>query len=360
MDTVTHLVAGALTPLAFRNAPKTRMLTLFGIIAGEFPDIDVIAGKSPAAILAFHRGITHALVLQPLFALLLALVFHRFLKKGDDPGGWTFAKTWSVALLALLIHLFLDCMTTFGTQVFLPFSDFRVALPAMYIIDFSLTLPLLAVWFVLLVRGGSRAPATRRLPAARLALGWLLAYPLLCLAVNQGASSYLEKRYAAQGNEWGIQAVELSPEPFAPLNWKVVGIAPETYWMGRFFLPRPGAAIALKPYARVTALWDTLRAEVPVFALYAQFASYPTESTETSSLGPATTTFRDVRYETTLPGLLKTFGRDDGYFLMQAKWNKDVLLDYRFLYRGREAGSTPWERLEKLVLVPRRSMPHAG
>jgi inner membrane protein len=136
-----------------------------------------------------------------VFALILALIFHRLLKKGDANNTWTFAKTWAVGLLALYIHLFLDCMTTFGTQIFLPVSNYRVALPAIYIIDLAMTLPLFSSWICILRRGGSKAPAARRTPIARGSLAWLFAYPLFALCLNYTAAHALEKRYATAGNE---------------------------------------------------------------------------------------------------------------------------------------------------------------
>ena len=358
MDSVTHLVAGALTPLAFRNAPKTRVMILFGILCGELPDIDVIAGKSPEAILAFHRGATHALVAQPLFALVMALIFHRLIQKGDTNGSWTFAKTWSVAFLALLIHLFLDCMTTFGTQIFLPFSDFRVALPAMYIIDLSMTLPLIAALLFILWRGGlspiSPAPEKTRLRVARTALSWLVAYPILALCLNHTLAANLASKYAAPGNEQRITSVELSPEPFAPLNWKVVAIAPDTYYMGRLFLPDQAGDIAFTAYDRPDpALWETLRHDIDLFRLYGQFASYPFLTMATDGNGGEIDTFADVRYEATLPGLMNALGRADGIFLMQARRENGTVTAYRFLYRGRDADSTPWQTVN-------RTKNHAG
>jgi inner membrane protein len=346
VDTLTHLVAGALTPLAFRGAPRTRTLALFGIICGEFPDIDVIAGRSAEALLVIHRGVTHALALQPLSALLLALLFHRLIKKKDANGTWTFAKTWSVALLALLIHLFLDCMTTFGTQIFLPFSDVRVALPAMYIIDFWLTVPLLLVW-LLVIRRGSLAPDEARARTARRGLAWLVAYPLIALAINHALASQLTKTYAAPGNERGITRLELSPEPFAPFNWKVVGIAPATYHMGQFFVPHAGRDIRFTPYARAdAALWETLRRAVPLFAAYDAFAAYPAQTTKPLADGREYT-FRDVRYESTLPELMNALGRSDGLFLMQAKVSPEGRPEaYRFLYRGRDEKTARWEKVD--------------
>lgn len=344
MDSLTHLVAGALTPLAFKNAPKTRALTVFGIVCGQFPDIDVLAGNNPEAFLSIHRGYTHALVLQPLFALGLALLFHRLLKKGDEDGVWTFGKTWSVALLALVIHIFLDCMTTFGTQIFLPFSDLRVALPAMYIVDLLLTLPLLAVWFIVLRRGGSRAPERLRAIPARSALAWLVCYPLAALALNHTLAARLEAVYAVPGNPLGITRVELSPEPFSPLNWKVVGIAPDKYHMASLFLLRPGREPVFTAHNRVTpSLWAKLQREEPLFSIYAKFATYPLQTVSGESGGTATYTFRDMRYDTTLPELMAAVGRTDGLFLMQAKVTAaGELAAYRFLKRGREGAVTPW------------------
>ena len=346
MDSVTHLVAGALTPLAFRNAPKTRIMILFGIICGEFPDIDVLAGTSPENILSFHRGPTHALVAQPLFALVLALIFHRMIKKGDAAGTWTFARTWSVALLALLIHLFLDCMTTFGTQIFLPFSAFRVALPAMFIVDLSMTLPLIAVLALILARGGlnpnSPAPEPARLGLARGALTWLIVYPLLALCLNYGMASRLTKTYARPGNPQGITKVELTPEPFAPLNWKMVGIAPDAFYMGRFFLFDPGRETPLTPHARPGELFATARESIPLFRLFAAFTTYTFE-TVTADGEYTLHTFADVRYESTMPALMQALKRNDKIFFMQVRTRNNAIVSYRFLHRGNDAATTPWE-----------------
>lgn len=362
MDTVTHLVAGALTPLAFRNAPKTRMITLFGILCGELPDIDVVTGKSPEAILAFHRGITHSLVMQPFFALVMAFLFHKLLTRGDPKGAWTFFHTWSVALLALCIHLFLDCMTTFGTRIFLPFSDIRVSFPAMYIIDLSLTLPLLGVWIAILRRNGVRAPEPFRVPLARKALAWLFCYPLIALFINFTAASNLDARYAAPGNARGITRVELSPEPFSPFNWKAVAIAPDTYYMGRFLAVMPGRDIEFTAHERAEGpLWDFLRDAVPVFSLYADFVTYPFRRESVYPDGSILITFADVRYESTLPALMRFLGRNDGIFLMQVrKDSQGKPFAWRFLYRGGDAAAEPWNPVPDLPAGVKEGAAGAG
>jgi inner membrane protein len=345
MDTVTHLVAGALTPLAFKNAPKSRWLIPFGILCGELPDLDVLAGSSPEALLVVHRGITHALAVQPFSALLMALLFHRVLKQGDASGRWTFAKTWQVAFMALLIHLFLDCMTTFGTRIFLPFSAYRVAIPAMYIIDPVLTLPVLLLLVILLRRGGSAAPAEKRVGLAGKGLAWMLCYPFLALAVGLAAQHALSGRHADPGAPHGVCRVMLTPEPLAPLYWKIIAETEDRYFMGGVFLPGLGGEIAFIPYLRADReLWLRLRREQPLFAVYADFVSFPVQRTEQRADGTTLVEFRDLRYEPTLPGLMKALGRSDGLFLMQAALDREGgLLEYRFLRRGKLA-DTAWEK----------------
>ena len=174
MDSLTHLVAGALTPLAFPGAPRRAALLGFGIAAGELPDIDIFFGSTPEALMVVHRGITHALVWQPLLALLVVLPFYLWMRcgaansapnagsardgrnpgsslAGDDArphptaGRFGLGSLCLAALFALYTHIYLDCMTTFGTQIFLPFSATRVGFPAMFIVDLLLTLPALGL-----------------------------------------------------------------------------------------------------------------------------------------------------------------------------------------------------------------------
>lgn len=349
MDTLTHLVAGAMTPLAFRNAPKSRLLIPFGILCGEFPDIDVLAGASPEAFLSFHRGITHALVVQPFSALLLALLFHHMLKRRDTAGSWTFGKTWLIAFLALLIHIYLDCMTTFGTQIFLPFSEYRVAVPGMFIVDLLLTLPILGLFITVLFRGGAQTVPYRRLPLARAALVWVLVYPVLSFSVGQAAASVLGDTYAAEKNELNIRRVYLTPEPFAPINWKFVAEkGGEHYVMAPYSLLSPGDVSVFQDFTRVDpVLWADLQKQIPLVAMYADFVSFPVEAYR----GPSGNepdcerilVVHDLRYEQFWKKTLAFFGRNDGMFIFEICLDgADRPVAWRFLRRGNDRAEADW------------------
>ena len=86
MDTLTHALSGAL--LARATEPKrprpdqlprrTRMW--IGFIAAAFPDSDFVTRFiDPLTYLTTHRGITHSVIMLPLWSLLL-VEFHYLLR----------------------------------------------------------------------------------------------------------------------------------------------------------------------------------------------------------------------------------------------------------------------------------------
>ena len=90
MDTITHGIIGALIGKAFfadnspavkswREPPKTvgRAAICASTLGAVFPDIDTLAGPiahNSLAIMTWHRGITHSILLLPAWAIGLALL----------------------------------------------------------------------------------------------------------------------------------------------------------------------------------------------------------------------------------------------------------------------------------------------
>jgi inner membrane protein len=82
MDTLTHALSGALLARATAPAtPKPSTLTLgertvVGFLAASFPDIDwIILPLSPLMFLNVHRGVTHSLLMLPVWAVILSAIF---------------------------------------------------------------------------------------------------------------------------------------------------------------------------------------------------------------------------------------------------------------------------------------------
>lgn len=213
MDPITHAASGAVAMLSLPNRPATRWAVPLAAIASASPDIDVALCHTPLEFLLLHRGITHSLAAAPLLGLLLALLA-RPLWKSTTPGHWGFPRVWLFMIGMVLLHIWLDAITTFGTMIYLPFSHDRVRLNAVYIIDLLLTLPLL--WAVL------RWRAKRGL--MRLALAWVFVYPALCIGLNAWHTAQTQARLTAeaQTTRQTVRQVVLLPDAFGPLFWRAL------------------------------------------------------------------------------------------------------------------------------------------
>lgn len=401
MDSLTHLVAGALTPLAFPGAPRRAALLGFGIAAGELPDMDIFFGSTPEALMVLHRGITHALVWQPLLALLVVLPFYLWMRckavrpapdarpepggrvlsgpslSGSDvrphPGAGRFGlgSLYLAALFALYTHIYLDCMTTFGTQIFLPFSATRVGFPAMFIVDLLLTLPALGLMIYAwrLPPEHAAAPAdslagvrprrgeapsagafvsVRARRAARVGLAWMLLYPLAALGVNAAATALYAPSLAPGCS------LRLLTEPFSPLVWKAVVDEGHTYRMGTLFLASAQGPQWERFVQPEPMLYEVLKRQNTIFRQFEDFAplmvqaerpaSYLTQAEYAEKVTEYA--FADLRYLMSPDSPARLFGRTDPNFILEARVNDSgALLAYRFLRRGK-LESTPWTLLQ--------------
>lgn len=182
MEPITHALSGAVIGYALPGKRRWWLPAWAALVAAS-PDMDVFFTRTPLQYIEYHRGITHSFVGGLGLALLLALIpwlmnRWRVPKVPDDspPFGWPLPLAWLTAYLLILHHIFLDCMNSYGTQVFLPFSDYRVRLNALFIVDPLLLLPLalgLIFW------------RKRRAVMIGLLL-WTILYPLGSLATRVG------------------------------------------------------------------------------------------------------------------------------------------------------------------------------
>src|SRR4051812_7054343 len=102
-----------------------------GFLACAAPDLDFVAGfAGPVSYLLNHRGVTHSLILLPLWALALSWLLSKILR---DPGGWR--ALYAITALAIGAHIAGDVITSYGTMVLAPFSDWRAGIGTTFIID---------------------------------------------------------------------------------------------------------------------------------------------------------------------------------------------------------------------------------
>ena len=154
MDSLTQIVLGAACGEAVLGKKIGNKALLIGAFGGTIPDLDVFIGRliynNEIDIMAFHRGFMHSF----LFAVLGAFVFGWLCYKIYDRGkgkNVTVKKDWYwLFLFTFLTHSILDCFTPYGTQLFSPFSNYRVAFNNIAVADPAYTLPFLISLIVLM------------------------------------------------------------------------------------------------------------------------------------------------------------------------------------------------------------------
>jgi membrane-bound metal-dependent hydrolase YbcI (DUF457 family) len=166
MDTITHGIVGALigkaffageptrAPISWSEPPGTtgRAAILSCTIGAIFPDIDVFAGPlahNNLAIMTWHRGITHSVVMLPIWAAALAGLSWWAGRRARWPVP-DFSDLLAIYLVAIGSHIFLDVITNFGTMLWSPLNYSRVAWDWIFIVDLTFTslalMPQLAAW----------------------------------------------------------------------------------------------------------------------------------------------------------------------------------------------------------------------
>ncbi len=260
MDTLTHALSGALLARATEpNNPRpdqlprrTRMWV--GFWAAAFPDSDFIARFiDPLAYLTTHRGITHSIVMLPLWAAVLALLFMLLVR-----GKYSWRAFVGVCALGIGVHIASDVITAFGTMIFAPLSDWRAQIPTTFIIDPYFTAIIVGGLVASTVWNASRKPAVIGLLVLVSYVGFQ--------AVLHHRAVRLGEAYAA-GHHLQAARVEAIPQPFSPFNWMIVIAQKDAYEMAYVSLwrdavpPRPPADAAwlrrvyASYYPPAAALW---------------------------------------------------------------------------------------------------------
>ena len=137
MDSISQIVLGAACAEVVAGKKIGNKAMLLGALGGTIPDLDIAANffTDEMTAMAFHRGFMHSLLFAVLFPWLIGWVVHRFSKNG------TYFLYVQLFFWSIFTHPLLDCFTGYGTQLFQPFSDFRVQWDTVSVVDPIYTIP---------------------------------------------------------------------------------------------------------------------------------------------------------------------------------------------------------------------------
>ncbi len=141
MDSISQIVLGGAIGEIVLGKKLGNTAILVGAIAGTIPDLDVVFSPfvSEATQLRLHRGPTHSVFFAFVAGPIIGFIFSKLFRNSKA----TLTEWISLFFWGLWTHPMLDIFTTYGTGFFEPFSNYRVALNSIFIIDPLYTVPLL-------------------------------------------------------------------------------------------------------------------------------------------------------------------------------------------------------------------------
>lgn len=228
MDSLTQIVLGAAVAEVVAGKKLGNRALLWGAIGGTVPDLDVIGAffMGEVAYVNFHRGFSHSLV----FGFLMGPLLGWLLSISPWSQGQSF-RLWSQLFFwTIFTHPLLDIFTSYGTQIFLPFSDYRVELNTIFIIDPAYTLPMLIALIIVMFY---RRESKKRKKAIGVGIIVSHAYLLFTIFNKYAVVEPAIKAAMAQQN-LQVERYETIPAPLQNLLWQGIIKTPEGYYAGYF------------------------------------------------------------------------------------------------------------------------------
>ena len=218
MDPLSQGTVGAAFAQSTANKNNIFKISAIGFLAGLVPDLGVLIQSStdPILFLEYHRQFTHSLFFIPFGSLFIALLIFPLVKSS-----MSLKTVYLASLLGYATHGLLDACTSYGTQLFWPFSNERVTWNNISIVDPLFTIPIL-----ILV---GTAIKTKKKIFSFFSIGWITFY------LSLGFVQYERALSAAieLANERGHNAERLTLKPsFGNLIlWKSIYQHQETFYV---------------------------------------------------------------------------------------------------------------------------------
>jgi inner membrane protein len=277
MDSLTQAVLGAACGEAVLGRKIGNKALVWGAIAGTIPDLDVVTQvflSHEADELVYHRGLTHSILftvfgamlfgwmgrykrpwLLTLFygaifvfvagltikspsiagaiiSVLFAVMGFFFIKKWFSPNRLQLkeeptVKEWTVMFFfAILTHWLIDACTSYGTQIFEPFSNYRISFNNIAIVDPLYTLPLLFAVIILIYVKNARSRAI---------INWTgIGLSTLYMAFTFYSKSLANSAFSESLKKQNIEYVDYISYPtmFNSLLWQITVRSKDAYYYG--------------------------------------------------------------------------------------------------------------------------------
>jgi inner membrane protein len=338
MDSLTQIVLGAACGEIALGKKIGNKALLFGAIGGTIPDLDVFIGKflytNEVQTMAFHRGFMHSL----LFAVLAAFLFGWFAYKlynSSKRKESTVQKDWIwLFFLSIFTHPILDCFTPYGTQLFAPFSNYRVAFNTISVVDPIYTLPFLICMLVVLFFKRTNAKRLKWTKAGIYISSFYLLFTL-------GNKFYIDSVFKKSFKKAGISMDRFSAQPsiFNNILWYAVAETKDKYHLTFYSLLDKSATA--NNIISIDKNHDLIDMNATNLKILAWFSNDYYRISKREEIG--TYKYTDLRYPMLNPNDLNTSVFNFTIFFKNKQWD---LLPFNGIPPSKEDFSNFFERLK--------------
>ena len=218
MDPLSQGAVGAAFAQSSANKKNIFKIGVIGFLAGLAPDLDILIKSStdPILFLEYHRQFTHSLFFIPFGSLIVALMLFPFVKSS-----MSIKTVYYASLLGYATHGLLDACTSYGTQLFWPFSNERVTWNNISIVDPLFTIPVVILVVI--------AIKTKKKIFSFFSIGWIIFY--LSLGFIQYERALLAAVELAQVRGHSPERLTLKPSFGNLILWKSIYQHKETFYV---------------------------------------------------------------------------------------------------------------------------------
>lgn len=220
MDPFTQGIVGVTASQSISHKRHFLVATVIGLLAGLAPDLDIFikSDKDPLMFLEFHRHFTHSLLFIPLGSLICAVVFYIAFAKNYE---LSFKHTYTYSFIGYATHGIIDSFTSYGTQLYWPFSNERVAWNSISVIDPLFTIPIAIFVFFAVLSKNKVYTFT--------ALSWIIMYQSVAFYQQHRAENIMNEY--AQRNYINVQDIVIKPSFGNIIVWKVIYTTKDKYYV---------------------------------------------------------------------------------------------------------------------------------
>lgn len=251
MDSITQFVIGSAIGEVTLGRKLGNRPILIGGVVGTLADLDVLVNPllDEVTKLTWHRGYSHAVLINLIAAPFLAWIGHRFTRERTE------YRQWLIFMMsALQAAIWIDAFTVYGTQLLQPFSNFPVGFNAISIVDPLFTVPLVITVIAALFL---RRENERRRLLNGIALTMCAVYLLTALISKWHIHTVAEEAFAEKGIS--VDRIMTAPTLFNTVLWRIMGETEEGTWVGYHSLLDEHDGITFSFVARHDSLLAPLR-----------------------------------------------------------------------------------------------------